>query len=37
MAEVLGSKVHLFLNVKVDQRWLGRRSHYKDVGLDFDV
>lgn len=34
---VLGCKVHLFLNVKVDAKWMARRSHYKDVGLDFDV
>ncbi|MHA6289632.1 GTPase Era [Maricaulis sp. CAU 1757] len=37
MEEVLGCKVHLFLNVKVDPKWMARRSHYKDVGLDFDV
>ena len=37
MEDVLGCKVHLFLNVKVDPKWMARRSHYKDVGLDFDV
>ena len=37
LEEVLGCKVHLFLNVKVDAKWMARRSHYKDVGLDFDV
>lgn len=37
MEEILGCKVHLFLNVKVDAKWMARRSHYKDVGLDFDV
>lgn len=37
MEAVLGCKVHLFLNVKVDPKWMARRSHYKDVGLDFDV
>ena len=34
---VLGRKVHLFLNVKVDPKWMARRSHYTDVGLDFDA
>lgn len=37
MEVVLGCKVHLFLNVKVDAKWMARRSHYKDVGLDFDA
>ncbi|WP_300542940.1 GTPase Era [Maricaulis sp.] len=37
LEEALGCKVHLFLNVKVDPKWMARRSHYKDVGLDFDV
>jgi GTP-binding protein Era len=37
MEAMLGCKVHLFLNVKVDPKWMARRSHYKDVGLDFDV
>ena len=37
MEEILGCKVHLFLNVKVDPKWMARRQHYKDVGLDFDA
>ena len=37
LEEVLGCKVHLFLNVKVDPKWMNRRGHYSDVGLDFDV
>jgi GTP-binding protein Era len=37
MEAVLGCKVHLFLNVKVDPKWMNRRGNYSDVGLDFDV
>lgn len=37
MEAVLGCKVHLFLNVRVDPKWMNRRGHYSDVGLDFDV
>tara|TARA_R110000868_G_scaffold2321_1_gene17143 strand:+ start:2084 stop:3031 length:948 start_codon:yes stop_codon:yes gene_type:complete len=37
LEEMLGCRVHLFLNVKVDPRWMARRSHYSDVGLDFDA
>jgi GTP-binding protein Era len=29
--------VHLFLLVKVDERWADKREFYGDVGLDFDV
>ncbi len=34
---LLEKKVHLFLQVKVDERWQDRRELYGDVGLDFDV
>lgn len=37
MEGVLGCRVHLFLNVKVDPKWMNRRGNYSDVGLDFDV
>ncbi|MFS2317764.1 GTPase Era [Maricaulis sp. D1M11] len=37
LEEVMGCKVHLFLNVKVDPKWMNRRSHYTNVGLDFDA
>lgn len=37
LEDVLGCKVHLFLNVKVDPKWMNRRGNYSDVGLDFDV
>ena len=34
---LLDRPVHLFLHVKVDERWQERKSLYSDVGLDFDV
>lgn len=34
---LLERKVHLFLHVKVDERWQDRRELYGDVGLDFDA
>jgi GTP-binding protein Era len=34
---ILDRPVHLFLHVKVDPRWTEQRSHYSDVGLDFDA
>jgi GTPase len=37
LAEILGRPVHLFLHVKVDERWQERRSLYSDVGLDFEA
>src|SRR5690606_38532585 len=37
LAELLGRPVHLFLHVKVDERWQDRREFYGDVGLDFDT
>jgi GTPase len=37
LAELLERPVHLFLHVKVDERWQDRREFYGDVGLDFDV
>ena len=37
LAEILDRPVHLFLHVKVDDRWQDRRELYSDVGLDFDV
>jgi GTP-binding protein Era len=29
--------VHLFLHVKVDEKWQERREMYGDVGLEFDA
>tara|TARA_R110000868_G_scaffold10896_10_gene52638 strand:- start:2638 stop:3588 length:951 start_codon:yes stop_codon:yes gene_type:complete len=37
LEEMLGCRVHLFINVKVDPRWMARRAHFSDVGLDFDA
>jgi GTP-binding protein Era len=34
---ILDRPVHLFLHVKVDERWADKREFYGDVGLDFDV
>ena len=37
LVEILGRPVHLFLTVKVDERWADRREFYGDVGLDFEA
>lgn len=37
LAELLDRKVHLFLHVKVDDRWQERRELYREVGLEFDA
>jgi GTP-binding protein Era len=37
LIELLERPVHLFLHVKVDERWQDKREHYQDVGLDFDA
>lgn len=37
LAEILDRPIHLFLHVKVDDRWADKREHYGAVGLDFDV
>jgi len=37
LTELLERKVHLFLHVKVDERWADKREFYGDVGLDFDA
>ena len=35
LAELLGCKVHLFLHVKVDERWAESREIYEEIGLDW--
>jgi GTP-binding protein Era len=35
LAEILGVKVHLFLHVKVDERWADNREIYEEIGLDW--
>ena len=37
LAEILDRKVHLFLHVKVDEKWQERREMYGEVGLEFDA
>lgn len=37
LSEILDRKVHLFLFVKVDERWQEKRERYEGLGLDFDV
>lgn len=37
LAAILGRKVHLFIFVKVDEKWQEKRERYSDFGLDFDV
>ena len=35
LAEILGQKVYLFLNVKVDETWAENREFYDELGLDW--
>ena len=37
LTELLDRKVHLFLFVKVDEKWQEKRERYVDFGLEFDV
>jgi GTP-binding protein Era len=37
LGEILGCKVHLFLFVKVRERWLEDPERYRDIGLEYDV
>lgn len=37
LTAILDRPVHLFLHVKVDERWADKRDFYGDVGLDFDA
>ena len=37
LGELLDRPVHLFLHVKVDEKWEERREHYSAVGLEFDA
>ncbi len=36
LAELIGQPVHLFLNVRVSDRWAESREHYAEWGLEFD-
>ncbi len=35
LAEILGQKVHLFLHVKVDERWADSKEIYEEIGLEW--
>ena len=35
LADILGQEVHLFLHVKVDERWSDNREVYEEMGLDW--
>ncbi|NBC35786.1 GTPase Era [Novosphingobium sp. FSY-8] len=35
LAEILGQKVHLFLHVKVDEKWAETREIYEEIGLEW--
>jgi GTP-binding protein Era len=37
LIELLDRQVHLFIHVKVDDKWADKREFYGDVGLDFDA
>jgi GTP-binding protein Era len=35
LSEILGVKVHLFLHVKVDEKWAESREIFEEIGLDW--
>ena len=35
LAGLLGVKVHLFLHVKVDEKWSDDKEIYEEIGLDW--
>jgi len=37
LAEMLGRRVHLFLQVLVQSDWVEKREHYQALGLDFEA
>jgi GTP-binding protein Era len=37
LAEMLGRPVHLFLHVKVSERWAEDPAHYRAIGLDYET
>ena len=37
LSELLDRPVHLFLHVKVDERWQDRRELYGEMGLEYDA
>ena len=37
IGRLLGKPVHLFLRVKVSERWQDNRERFSAIGLDFDA
>ena len=37
LTEILGTPIHLFLRVKVSERWQDNRERFTAIGLDFDA
>lgn len=37
LSDILGKPVHLFLRVKVSERWQDNRERFSAIGLDFDA
>lgn len=37
LMEILDRKVHLFIFVKIDEKWQEKRESYQGIGLEFDV
>ncbi len=37
LSQLFDRKVHLFLHVKVQENWIDRPGHYKELGLDFNA
>ena len=35
LEEFLGSKVHLFLRLKIREKWMEETERYSEMGLDF--
>jgi GTP-binding protein Era len=35
LTQILGSEVHLFLHVKVDENWADAKEIYEEIGLEW--
>ena len=35
--KLLGAKIHLFVNVKIDKGWGDRKDYFQSLGLKYDV
>lgn len=36
LEQILGRSIHLYLHVKVDEKWQEKPEHYQDLGLNFN-